>query len=414
LTTPTRILLIDDDAGDRAALRAALAASNLIYTLVEAPDAAAGLTEATRESFDCVLLDSRLAAADLLARLTSPEGGRQAVVALTDGVAQETVLALLRAGALDYIARGDAGPHNLARAIRYAKARRGFVFELQAAREDAEAKSCEMEKLNRQKTLILSIIAHDLRNPFQTLLGMSEILVEAANAGDLAAVARRAGGVREAAGQAHGLIESLLGWASLLMDARADTAARLDLDKLLAEAAAGFAERAAAKGVAIEVSPSGGFASAQSDVAAAILRNLIANALKFTAPGGRVMLSAETAGDRVAIVVADTGVGMTAQQTEALFRLEQRSTSAGTDGERGAGLGLLLCRDLCEWIDGEMQVESQPGAGATFRVLLPAGELQAFSARRRGPASDAARCGARALRSRNRAGRDRRWWNDIP
>jgi signal transduction histidine kinase len=230
-----------------------------------------------------------------------------------------------------------------------------------------------MEKLNRQKTLILSIIAHDLRNPFQALLGMSEILVEAAKAGDLAAVARRAGGVREAAGQAHGLIETLLGWASLSMDARANAPARLDLDQLLSDGAAAFAERAAAKGVAIEVRASGRFASAQGDVAAAILRNLIANALKFTAASGRVSLSAEPQGDRVALNVADTGVGMTLEQTQALFRVEQRTTSAGTDGERGAGLGLLLCRDLCEWIDGELQVESAAGAGATFRVLLPAG-----------------------------------------
>ena len=376
MTTPTRILVIDDDAGDRAALETALAGSNLTYTLEEAADAAAGFAAAMRESFDCVLLDSRLpgvAVADLLARLTSPEGGRQAVVALTDGFEQDTVLALLRAGALDYIARADADPHNLARAIRYAKARRGFVFELQAAREDAEAKSREMEKLNRQKTLILSIIAHDLRNPFQALLGMSEILVDAAKAGDLPAVARRAGGVREAAGQAHVLMESLLGWASLLMDARGGEPARLDLDRVLGEGAAAFAERASAKSVTIERRASGLQASAQGDVAAAILRNLLANALKFTAPGGRVTLSAERSGDRVALCVADSGVGMTAEQTQALFRLEQRSTSAGTDGERGAGLGLLLCRDLCEWIDGEMQVESQPGAGTTFRVLLPAG-----------------------------------------
>ncbi len=144
MPTPTRILLIDDDAADRAAVGAALAGSNLNYTLIEQDDAALGLAAAMSDHFDCVLLDGRLpgvALPDVLTRLTSAEGGWQAIIVLTDDGEQEGVPALLRAGALDFLNRRDADAHNLARAIRYAKARRGFVIELQAARQDAEAKS---------------------------------------------------------------------------------------------------------------------------------------------------------------------------------------------------------------------------------------------------------------------------------
>lgn len=367
MPTPTRILLIDD--GDRAAVRAALAGSNLNYTLVERDGADSGLAAAVLDNFDCVLLGGGLAHSGLLSRLASAEGGSQAVIAFTDE--GDDALALLRAGALDSLSRREASPQVLARAIRYARARRGFVVELQAARQDAEAKSRALDRLNRQTTLILSILAHDLRNPFQVLLGMSRSLVESAGAGDLQTMARRAAGVHEAANQAHGLMESLFAWASLHMEARTEPAA-VEVAALFEDCLSALHERAEAKGVRLEACAGDAVVLAQEDAAASILRNLVANALKFTAPGGTVALSAESRREHVAIAVADTGVGMSEAQIAGLFRLESRSTSTGTAGERGAGLGLLLCRDLAEWIGGSLEVESRLNQGTTFRLVLPA------------------------------------------
>jgi two-component system sensor histidine kinase/response regulator len=364
-------LLIDDGEADRAVVRAGLAGSNLDYTLVEREDAASGLAAATADNFDCVLLDAGFALPDLLTRLTSAEGGRQAVIALTDETEPDDALALLRAGALDSISRSDATPRVLARAIRYAKARRGFVIELQAAREDAEAKTRALDRLNRQTKLILSIIAHDLRNPFQILLGMTDVLVHSASARDTATTARRAADVHEAADQAHGLMESLFDWASLHMDARTEPAAT-EVGTLFSDCAHTMQEPADAKGVRLRAEAGSLSVLAQENATAAILRNLVANALKFTAPGGSVTLSAEPQGECVAIVVADTGVGMSEAQIANLFRHESRSSSLGTSGERGAGLGLLLCRDLAEWIGATLEVESRVGEGTTFRLILPA------------------------------------------
>ena len=218
-------------AVDRAAVRRALRASSAEHTLTEAADGATGLKAARESTFDCVLLDFRLPDADafeLLAALISPEGGRQAVIMLTGEVDQELALSLMRAGALDYLSKNDASPSNLARAIRYAKARRAFVGELQSAREDAEAKSRALDGLNRQKTLLLSIIAHDLRNPFQVLLGMSQTLKNAAKASDAASIERRANAIYEAATQANALIDGLFSWASLQMDSRSLQLAPVD------------------------------------------------------------------------------------------------------------------------------------------------------------------------------------------
>jgi signal transduction histidine kinase len=366
-------LLIDDAEPDRAAIRAALMGSNLDFALIEREDAASGLAEAMSDHFDCVLLDGGLPGVDLpelLARLTSAEGGSQAVIVLIED-RQDDALALLRAGALDSISRREANPHNFARAIRYAKARRDFVVELQAARQDAEAQSRALDRLNRQTTLILSILAHDLRNPFQVLLGMSRTLAESAGVGDPAVLARRAAGVYEAADQAHGLMESLFAWANLHMDARAEPSP-IEVATLFDDCVNALRERAEAKGVRVAAHSDDACVLAQENALASILRNLVANALKFTAAGGVVTLSAEIRPHGVVLGVADTGVGMSEAQVAGLFRLESRSTSAGTAGERGAGLGLLLCRELAEWIGGSLEVESRLGQGTTFRLILPA------------------------------------------
>ena len=372
MATPTRILLIDDGADDRAAIATSLAASNLTFTLVEAADAGAGLAIAQGGDFDCVLLDGRLAGVDpaaYVALLTSAEGRRQAVIALTDEA--DNAPALLRAGAVDSITRCEATSQILARAIRYAQGRRGFVIELQAAREDAEAKSRALDRLNRQTTLILSIIAHDLRNPFQALLGMSEMLVTETKSGDPEAAVRRAGVLHEAAEQAHGLLESLFAWANLHMDARSEKGP-VAVNGLFQDCARAMQERADAKGVRLEAPATDARVLTQEDAAAAILRNLVANALKFTDAGGAVTLSTARSDKKIAICVADTGVGMSEAQVAKLFQLENRRTSAGTDGERGAGLGLLLCRDLADWVGAELEVESRLGHGTTFRLIQEA------------------------------------------
>lgn len=374
MPTLSRVLLIDDDAVDRAAVRRALKSSSLNYTLTEATDGTSGLEAARAGTFDCVLLDYRLPdvdAAELLATLISPEGGRHAVIMLTGEVDQELAERLMRAGALDYLMKVEASPSNLARAIRYAKARRAFVGELQSARDDAERKSQQLDSLNRQKTLLLSIIAHDLRNPFQVLVGLSETLTSAVASKTPAAIERRAQAISEAAGQAHRLMEGLFAWASLQMDSRNGGLRDVDLDAIARDCVAGFRDRAAEKAITLTAECGGITLRGHPDLVAAVLRNLVANALKFTPAGGRVEIAASESSASVEISVTDTGVGMTADQASNLFKVDKRSTTVGTAGERGSGLGLLLCRDLADLQGGELQVCSEEGRGTQFRFVLP-------------------------------------------
>ena len=371
---PTRILLIDDDQVDRAAVRRALGKSGLDHELTEASDGTTGLRLAQGEAFDCVLLDYRLPDVDtfeLLATLLSPAGGSQAVLMLTGEDDPDVAFRLMRAGALDYLAKAEATPSSLARAIRYAKARREFLAELSTARREAEAKSQELDTLNKQKSLLFSIIAHDLRNPFQALLGLSTILSQAVAERDHATVERRAKGIQEAAIQAYDLMEGLFAWASLQMDTIAVTLGQVDLCAVVDGVLGGAADAAAAKGIALRSDCAGAYVEAHRDMLAAALRNLVGNAVKFTRPGGAVTVTARRSGGHVWLAVSDTGVGMAADKVADLFRLDRRVTTDGTAGERGSGLGLLLCRDLVVRQGGTLTVESLPGRGTTFSLGLP-------------------------------------------
>lgn len=375
MADPLRILLIDDDQVDRAAVGRALGRSGLAHELVEAPDGTSGRRIAREQRFDCVLLDYRLPDVDtfaLLAELQTPECGAHSVLMLTGEDDPETAFQLMRAGALDYLTKDEVTPSSLARAIRYAGARREFVRQLDTARQEAEQKSLELATLNRQKTLLFSIVAHDLRNPFHSLLGLSTMLGAAVAKQDHAVVARQAQALSKAATQAYELMESLLAWAKIQMDTVEIPLGALELGPTVDEALAPILARAADKGIQLSSTADAATVRAHREMLVTVLRNLVGNAVKFTQPGGAVSVVAQPHGGKVQVAVSDTGVGMAPAMVETLFGAGKRSTTAGTAGEHGSGFGLQICCDLLRRMGTNLEVESVVGRGTTFRFALPA------------------------------------------
>lgn len=369
-----RILLIDDDRVDRALVRRSLSMSEMTFELVEANDGASGLAKSAEQSFECVLLDYRLPdidAFDMLGGLLGSANGNNTVLILTGETDPDLPARLMRAGALDYLAKADVTPSSLARAIRYAQARRAFLSELEHARSIAEEKTRELEILNNQKDLLFSIIAHDLRNPFQSLLGLSELSERAAARQDTAALVRYASGIHQSAARAAALMESLFSWASLQMTSTQTDASDIDLDKAVADTIANVADPARDKGLVFEIECRAVRLVGDEGTVAAILRNLINNAVKFTEVGGTITVSARYAPDNVVVAVRDTGVGIPPETLKGLFRIDRRTTTPGTRGEPGSGLGLLICRSLVDRLGGVLSVTSELGKGTTFQFTVP-------------------------------------------
>ena len=230
----------------------------------------------------------------------------------------------------------------------------------------------ELESLNRQKNRLFSIIAHDLRTPFNSLLGFSEILSE--NAADLAPadVSEYARMMHQSAAQANALLENLLDWSRLQMGGLQSEPRPFDVAVAIEKALSFNAAGAAAKNIMTERLESPLLTVlADPQMVETVLRNLIGNAVKFTERDGIVSIEAHREGGEVIVTIRDNGIGMPPERLAHLFEFETGASTDGTDGEKGTGLGLQLCKELIDLQGGSLSVESTLGQGSTFRFTLP-------------------------------------------
>jgi signal transduction histidine kinase len=150
--------------------------------------------------------------------------------------------------------------------------------------------------------------------------------------------------------------------------------AELPMHRIADEVCTIYEDIAQRKGVSlVNDIPEDVVVTADENMLRTILRNLVSNAIKFTHADGEVKLAAAVEGAHTAISVADTGVGMGEETLAKLFCDDTVHTTRGTDGERGTGLGLMLCKDFIERHDGSINVRSAPGMGSTFTIRLPRG-----------------------------------------
>ncbi len=246
-------------------------------------------------------------------------------------------------------------------------------MELVELAEGASSMRDELDTLNKQKDKFFSIIAHDLKSPFNALLGFSSILQSRGAELENQQVAEYGNMIHQAAGQAFKLLEDLLDWARLQMGRMDYDPQSLDIAEQAGKSISLFQSAARAKNIELKSDCKTGLnAFADRYMVDAILRNLVNNAIKFTPEDGEVTLSARPSGQWIEVRVTDNGVGIPADKLDRLFHIGEKTTTKGTAGESGTGLGLHLCKDLVEKHGGEIAIDSIEGTGSTFRFTLPA------------------------------------------
>ncbi|MDX1419373.1 MAG: HAMP domain-containing sensor histidine kinase [Rubricoccaceae bacterium] len=230
----------------------------------------------------------------------------------------------------------------------------------------------EQEQASRAKDLFFSIISHDLRGPMGALLGLAEVAEHRLDRHDDGELVEMAALMHRSAENLYGLLINLLEWSRLQTGQMRVTPVWVDLHALAAATVEVLAAPAAEKGIWLKnrVAP-GTSVQADETMLRSVLLNLVGNGLKFTPEGGSVTVRAERGDGVVAVTVEDTGVGMSGDDVERLFRVEQTRSRTGTAGERGSGLGLVLCKEMIERHGGAITVQSAPGAGSRFRFTLP-------------------------------------------
>ncbi len=229
-----------------------------------------------------------------------------------------------------------------------------------------------LKELNATKDRFFSIIAHDLRNPFNAIVGLSSLLVEQVRQKDYDSLDQYAAIIEESSQRAMALLVNLLEWSRVQTGKMKFSPVRLDLVKEVDEAVELALEAARLKEIVIERElPEHAFLTADHAMIGTVLRNLISNAIKFSRHGGRIVIAATPESDGWQVSVSDNGVGMTREVMDKLFRIDQNHSTAGTDNESGTGLGLILCREFITRHGGSIRVESEPDLGSKFTFMLP-------------------------------------------
>ena len=232
--------------------------------------------------------------------------------------------------------------------------------------------NAELKEINATKDKLFSIIAHDLRGPFTSLLGFSDLMIENIRNYDVDKFEKLLNHINSAAKSAYTLLENLLLWARSQNKQLLFKPANINISNLIKEVIVSINSMASLKNIALENNISvdvNGWADA--NMLTAIVRNLISNAIKFSNHGGLIEITGLSKENAVEISVSDNGVGMSDEVINKLFRVENHMSLTGTAHEKGTGLGLLICREFVEKHGGKIWVESNPGKGSRFTFTLP-------------------------------------------
>jgi signal transduction histidine kinase len=238
-----------------------------------------------------------------------------------------------------------------------------------ALRREAEY-ARELERNNREKDKFLSLLSHDLKGPVTAMQYSLEFVAESIADVKQNELFRE---TLHACTKMRHLTESLLDWAKLQTGKMRIRRRECEVRQHLREALDLMQHKAKEKSIDLRLeTDTEGQVYCDRDMLAAILRNVLSNAIKFTPSGGQVRLSFRYASPSVMeIRIRDTGVGMSEEVLSKLFRMDELYTSSETEGEEGNGLGLLLCREFAQKNEGDLLVESRPQQGTTVRIHLP-------------------------------------------
>ncbi len=241
--------------------------------------------------------------------------------------------------------------------------------EIQEQKDKIHLQADKLMKANAAKNQIFNIISHDLKSPLENLnmlmdLSKSDTISETEFKEYIEKLGRKSETMLFT-------LNNLLTWSKSQMDGLYTNSAELELLSFFEAERPFYRELADPKNIDLNIDCDNSIVvNVDQDQLRIILRNLVNNAIKFTEKSGKIDIRVKENGDNVDISVSDNGVGIKPEDIDNLLNAEQFTTTYGTDGEKGTGIGLKLCNDLIERNKGSFQILSEPGKGSTFKVSL--------------------------------------------
>jgi len=229
----------------------------------------------------------------------------------------------------------------------------------------------ELERLNKTKDKFFSIIAHDLRNPFNAIMGFSDLLCHDFNEMDDKQKLGLLELINLSSESSYNLLDNLLQWARTQTDKIKFSPEEFELSEVVKQVSDLHGIIAEKKLVSIRNTiPVSTRVFADRNMIHTVVRNLISNAIKFSHKGGNVLVSAYENGGMTEIVIRDEGIGMSRENLSKLFRIDTYYSTSGTSGESGTGLGLIICKEFVEKNNGRIRATSKEGDGTAISFTL--------------------------------------------
>lgn len=238
---------------------------------------------------------------------------------------------------------------------------------------ELEENNIKLEELTNTKNMFLSIISHDLRSPFNSLLGLTELLILNKDKVNDPETIRLLNSIHESAEQAYKLVLNLLEWSRLQSERLEYSPERVNLSTLVKNNIE--LVKIQAKNKKIDIIFNNGSSTclvyADKNMINTVVRNFISNAMKYTRSGGRIDIYCTCNETECEVSVEDNGIGMTHEMLQQILNTDNKISTKGTAGELGTGLGLVLCKEFARRNKGRISAKSELGKGSIFTLHLP-------------------------------------------
>ncbi len=246
------------------------------------------------------------------------------------------------------------------------------ITERKLAEKARKENEERLSDLNATKDKFFSIIAHDLKSPFTSIIGFSDLLIDQIQKKDNDGIEEYARIIQKSSWNAMELLTNLFEWSRLQTGKMEFKPAQIDLATVIHEAIDHVSDSVWQKSIEIVKDfPDSLTILADKPMISTVLRNLLSNAIKFTNKGGIINVSVINRENELMVSVKDNGVGISQPDVEKIFRVDVSHSTSGTNGEEGTGLGLLLCKEFVLKHNGNIWVESEVGRGSVFVFTLP-------------------------------------------
>jgi len=248
--------------------------------------------------------------------------------------------------------------------------------ELTLTNEKLYLSEQSLKENNDAKDAFFSIIAHDLKNPFTALLGLSELLKMRMDVLEKRDLIESINIIHDSSSSLYKLIENLLQWSRTQTGRISSNPMFVSLTEIVENTFSVLKTNALKKEISMQMEiDKNMIIYADVNMITTVIRNLVSNAVKYTHKGGLIKVTAVNENDSTIIRVIDNGIGINPDDLSKLFKIGNHFTTKGTANETGTGLGLVLCYDFIRHIGGVLAVESEPGKGSTFTITIPRAQI---------------------------------------